>query len=125
MGASCQVSGEGQGRPPRELCDRQRWPSAGGLALIDAHDVLGVGDSRPQRSVARLVGAVVSAILAGVMMSSAIMGGAVYYYSKENPDENWGLLFWGEHWLLRALASISAANMGLVYCRRHCPEPGR
>ena len=80
--------------------------------MTDVHDVFSVGDSRPWRSVARLVGAVVSGVLAGAMMSSAIMGGAEYYYSNENPDANWGLLFWGEHWLLRGFASITAAIWG-------------
>jgi len=61
------------------------------------------------RSASRRVGAAVSGCFAGLFMSGAIQAGAQFFYSDENPYETWGIFFWGDHWRLRAVASLTAA----------------
>lgn len=61
---------------------------------------------------ARFSLAVLAGIVAGVLISGAVEQGAAYMHQTENPWETWGILFWGDHHVLRFVASIVATVGG-------------
>ena len=50
--------------------------------------------------------AIISGILAGGLLSSAISAGLKFRFPYEFASYDWGILIWGEHWFLRALVSL-------------------
>lgn len=59
--------------------------------------------------------AIISGAIAGLLLSMAIGVGLQHRFPDEFKSFNWGLLFWGEHWFLRALASLlSSAWAGFI-----------
>jgi hypothetical protein len=68
----------------------------------------------------RLVGAVVLGVIAGVLIPNSLQVGVRFYFAAE-PE--WSPVLWGEHWVVRPLASVvSALGASLVagaVARRH------
>jgi hypothetical protein len=59
--------------------------------------------------------AIISGAMAGLLLSMAIGAGLQHRFPDEFKSFNWGLLFWGEHWFLRTLASLlSSAWAGFI-----------
>jgi hypothetical protein len=54
----------------------------------------------------RLIFAVLCGVVAGVLVPNSLQVGARWFFSA--PDE-WGMLFWEEHWIVRPVASVLAA----------------
>lgn len=58
--------------------------------------------------------AIVTGVIAGALLSMAIGAGLQHRFPDEFKSATWGVL-WGEHWFLRALASlISSALVGFI-----------
>ena len=53
--------------------------------------------------------AIISGLLAGGLLSSAISTGLRYRFPDEFESFDWGMLIWGEHWFLRTLVSLVCA----------------
>jgi len=54
----------------------------------------------------RKIFAIISGVLAGGLLSSAISAGVKFRFPEEFESLDWGVLIWGEHWFLRALVSL-------------------
>lgn len=55
----------------------------------------------------RFVTATVTGVLLGAYLIFAAQAGVKFNYRDENPLEQWGLVFWGSHYVIRAIWSIS------------------
>jgi len=63
----------------------------------------------------RKIFAVITGIMVGSLLSMAIGGGLQRRFPDEFKSFSWGILLWGEHWFLRALASLlSSACAGFI-----------
>ena len=62
----------------------------------------------------RKIFAIFTGVIAGALLSMAIGAGLLHRFPDEFKSSSWGVL-WGEHWFLRALASlISSACAGFI-----------
>ncbi len=64
-----------------------------------------------ERRFPRYIAAVLVGIVTGAVLWAAIQAGVKFNYEEEAPLENWGFLFWGEHWLIRLLWSLAATSV--------------
>lgn len=63
----------------------------------------------------RKIFAFICGMLAGLLLSSSLTSGLHYRFQSEISLTPWGILFWGEHWFIRAVAScICAAWAGFI-----------
>ncbi|MDD1778465.1 MAG: hypothetical protein LUQ65_09890 [Candidatus Helarchaeota archaeon] len=63
----------------------------------------------------RKIFAVITGIIAGALLSMAIGAGLQHRFPDEFKSFSWGVFLWGDHWFLRALASmISSAWAGFI-----------
>ncbi len=60
----------------------------------------------------RYILATVVGVFTGAYLIQAVESGIAFNYLEENPRETWGMLFWGEHWLIRLFWGLMASSVG-------------
>jgi len=63
-------------------------------------------------SFARFLGGIFSGIIAGGLLALAISAGLKNNYFEEQPLEYWGILYWGDHYIIRLFWSLVGTGWG-------------